>query len=263
MKKLMIVAAVAAMSFASNAGLALTECPSCGVSEPQAECDVIVFKVTGSGKTVANKKDYKSVQSLKIKKGAIALVGSYCATTGDCCYDSGIFYATIKAGKSEFKMATEIVPTVWSVFGKDYDAVNTKNAKVGKKYKLESALCIESEGESIIIGDSDGIEDITFAASGFGQVIAEFPKAGKSSKNGSVCGKSTTLNVCDPVVTPKKYKGWFVGKMACLGPEGCFLCDCADTDAFGGTWKASYQEKATSLSDARKIADVSQLDEDL
>jgi hypothetical protein len=248
MKKLMIVAAVAAMTFVSEAaGLKPTPCENCGYNN--TSCDVVVFKVTGSGKAVVVKSDYKEVGSLKIKKGALALVGTYCEPNDSCCYDAGMFYATIKAGKSTFKLASEITPGVWSVFGKKLDQIRGGDYKQGKTYKLDSALFVESAGNDYIEGDVD-VEGLYFAASAFGKVSVKISKDGKSSS----CNPTTG---CTPTYTPQSYSGWFVGKYACVGEEDCFLCDCTDTDVFGGTWKASYKSSAKTDGAAQRLAGVS------
>ena len=234
MKKLMIVAATAAMAFASEAGaLKPVACPTCGTGP--GDCEV-VFKVTGSGKAVVTKDDYKEVGTLKIKKGSLALVGDLCELTGVCCFNSGVLVATVKAGKKTFAVESLVTPDVWSVFGKNLDKIRTGDVKAGKTYKLDSALFISSAAGDTIITDGDADVDessIEYYASAFGTVNVKISK-----------GTSGTCNPtapCDPTYTPKTYNGWFVGKYACIGDEDCFLCDCADTDVFGGTWKASFQ----------------------
>ena len=251
MKKLMMVAAVAAMSFVGMAAGSLQPqaCEECGSSS--SDCDVIVFKVTGSGKAVVVKSDYKEVGALKIKKGALALVGELCEATGICCYSEGYFFAKIKAGKATFDMASYLELGVWSVFGKNLDKIRSGDVKPGKTYKLDSALYISSAaGDTEVDGDTVvDAESIEFYASAFGTVNVKISK-----------GTSGTCNPkgpCDPTYTPKSYSGWFVGKYACLGEEDCFLCDCADTDVFGGTWKATYQKSKNSVAAAARLAGVS------
>lgn len=256
MKKIMT--AVAAMTFACGAALTPVECENCGANAPESECETVVFKVTGSGKTVISMGDYKTVSALKIAKGALALTGTLCASTGACCYDSGMFYATVKVDKSVFKVAIEVTPAVWSVFGANYDRYLTKNCKQGKTYKLDSALCIESEGNAEVWGNDD-IEDIEFAANAFGKINMMFTKEKKIAK--SSCSAEYTPG-CEPVLTPKSYSGWFTGKINCIGPESCFLCDCADTDIFGGTWKAVYMSKIKTDAGARKHAGIPSIDSD-
>lgn len=252
MKKLMIVAAAAVMTLVSEAGsLKPQACPDCGISV--SDCDVVVFKVTGSGKAVVVKNDYKAVGALKIKKGALALTGTECEATGICCYDSGYFFATLKAGTSTFTLASEIEPTVWSVFGKNLDLIRAGDFKPGKSYNLDSALFIESQGSDYVEGDVF-VDDLYFAASAFGTVGVKITKDGSSASCNPTKG-------CDPIYTPKNYSGWFVGKYACVGEEDCFLCDCTDTDVFGGTWKATYQGSKKSLSAAMLLGGVSSLED--
>lgn len=230
----MIVAAAAAMTLVGEAGsLKPIPCPDCG--EGPGGCEA-VFKVTGSGKAVISKDDYKEVGTIKIKKGALALTGTLCEATGICCFDAGILEATVKAGKKTFEIASEVTPDVWSVFGKNLDKIRSGDVKPGKSYKLDSALFITAAaGDSYIVdGEADVEEDtIEYYASAFGKVNVKISK-----------GTSGTCNPtapCDPTYTPKSYSGWFVGKYACIGEEDCFLCDCADTDVFGGTWKATFK----------------------
>ena len=103
----MTFAAVAAMTYVGSAvTLSPSVCTDCG-AYGVSDCDTIVFKVTGSGKAVVPKAGYKATTSIKIKKGALALEGEYCALTDTCCYETGWFYATIKAGKKTFALATQ------------------------------------------------------------------------------------------------------------------------------------------------------------
>ncbi len=230
----MIVAAAAAMTLVGEAGsLKPQACVNCGTGP--SDCEV-VFKVTGSGKAVVSKTEYKEVGTLKISKGVLALTGTLCADTGVCCFDSGLLEAVIKAGKKKFEIESAVTPDVWSVFGKNLDKIRSGDVKPGKSYKLDSALFISSGAGDTIVVDGDTVveeDSVEFYASAFGKVNVKIAK-----------GTSGTCNPkapCDPEYTPKSYSGWFVGKYACLGDEDCFLCDCADTDVFGGTWKASFK----------------------
>ena len=250
MKKVMMMA-VAAATFACNAALMPVACAECGASG-SSECDTIVFKVTGSGKAVATDKGYKTVKQLKVKKGALALFGAYCSLTDTCCYETGMFYATIKVGKKSVHVAQEVELGVWSLFGKNLESTRAVNLKRCKTYKLESALYVEGVDGTYITDDSE-IEDLTFAASAFGKIEVGVPKL-KKQKGCSTCTEVCTD--CTPVYTPKKYSGWFVGKYACVGPEDCFMCDCSNTDVFGGTWKAAYTSKVITDAGARQLAGV-------
>lgn len=254
MKKMMIIAATVAMTFASQALTALKpeECLGCGGGS--GDCPWVVFKVTGSGKAVvgAKKGDYKKVGSLKIRKGALALEGQYCAATDSCCYDSGWFYATIRAGKVSFKLASEVEVGVWSVFGKHLEKVRGLDVKQGKTYKLDSALFIASAGATYV--DDGDLDDLSFWASALGKVNVKISKGSSSSNCSPTKG-------CTPEYIPKKYSGWFVAQYACIGEEDCFLCTCVDTDIAGGTWKATYKSGTKTQSGAMRLAGVSSIEE--
>ena len=259
MKKIVVVA-MSCIAMFVNGGLNPQPCVACGETEIESECSVIVFKVKGSGKAVAASDGYKSVKSLKISKGALALTGSKCAATGDCCYDAGVFYATVKVGNKSIAVAQEMNIGVWSVFGKNLDKVRTSNFKKGKSYDLDSALYIEGDGECLT--DDDLIEDLSFVASAFGKFKVSISKGTKTPKS-SCYAAVDDCPECTPIYTPKSYSGWFVGKYACVGEEDCFMCDCSDTDVFGGTWKATYTSKVTTLSGARTLAGLKfDIDED-
>lgn len=257
MKKLMTIAAVAAMTVVANAAPVFkpTICENCGGGTKDGDCDTVVFKVTGSGKAVTDKGSYKTVASLKIKKGALALLGTVCAyqDTERCCYDEGYFFATVKVGKKVFEVGAPVAVKVWSVFGKNLAKSRNFGTQIkkGKSVCLESALFVYAEETGVFDGVFD--EDATFAfwASAFGKVDCKVSKA-SSSKGYCEEGKE-----CEAIFTPKKYAGWFVGWYPCVGPEDCFRCDCEDTDIFGGTWKASYQKKLTSVSGAQGLAGTS------
>jgi hypothetical protein len=254
MKKIMIVAAAVAMTFAGEAALSSLQpqkCTNCSDRVDGDYCNVAVFKVTGSGKAIVAKDDYKEVKKLKIKKGALALTATLCADTGFCCFgeEDSYFFAKIKAGKKSFELASVIEVGVWSVFGKKLDDIRSKEFKKGKTYKLDSALFIESAaGNTEVDGDADVDESsIEFYASAFGTMKVKISK-----KKDSYCNTSE----CIPEYTPKSYSGWFVGKYNCVGEEDCFLCECADTDVFGGTWKATFKSGTKTVSGAAGLAGV-------
>ena len=257
MKKLMTFAAAAAMTVVGNAASLLPgACVDCGGgSLAPTDCDTIVFKVTGSGKAVTDKGEYKTVASLKIKKGALALEGTVCTDTGACCYDSGFFFATIKVGKKTFEVGTPVDVKVWSLFGKKLAASQNylNSIKPGKSVCLESALFVMAPEDSEAWDGEVDFEDgdpFAFWASSFGKVDMKVTKDGKDG----YCNKQKG---CDPVYTPKKYAGWFVGWYPCVGPEDCFRCECDAVDIFGGTWKAVYQKKITTVSGAQGLAGTS------
>ena len=263
----MIVAAAAAMSFAAKADLVWENCPECaGEGTTQAECTYEVFKVTGSGKAVvfSKKGTYKTVGKLKVKKGALALEGSDPCGTGDCCYDTGFLFATVKAGKNTFRVKVPVDVKVWSAFGKNYDLVKDdawRNLKKAKKIKLESGLYIQSSDVPEIDPADDvayDLENFELYASAFGKVTFKVYSS-KSSK--TVCDKLD--QGCGYEIIVKNYKGWFVGLYHCIDEDACFTCDCG-LDNYGGTWKATYSSKSstTTLTAAQKLAGTSFSDED-
>lgn len=249
MKKLMIVAATAAMTVVGSAALKPSVCVNCGASG--SACDTIVFKVTGSGKAIVDKGAYKVVDTLKIKKGALALEGTLCETDGNCCYEEGMFYATVKAGKTTFRMAAPVTLGVWSVFGKSLDTVRDVNVKPGKSLSLDSALFVTAEEAD---ADEVDLSEFYLWASAFGKVNVKFSKG--------TSGYCKDDKPCEPTYTPKTYNGWFVGTYPCVNEEDCFLCDCTDTDVFGGTWKAVYQAGKKSDAAAQALAGVSYDDDE-
>ena len=265
MKKLMIVAAAAAMTFATEAALKWENCPECaGDPEQAAECQYEVFKVTASGKAcvLSKKGDYKTVGKLSVKKGALALQGSDPCGTGDCCYDNGYLFATVKAGSNTFRAMIPVDVKVWSAFGKNYDLVEGdawRSLSKAKKVKIESALFIHSE-EAVIDEDDEipqsgegAIDDFTLDAAAFGKVHFKVYSS-KTSK--TICGKDESG--CGYEIIVKNYSGWFVGVYHCIDVDACFTCDCG-LDAYGGTWKASYSAKssAKTLGPAQKLAGTS------
>ena len=255
MKKLMTFAAVAAMTYVGSAvTLSPSVCENCG-AYGISDCDVIVFKVTGSGKAVVPKSGYKTAASLKIKKGALALEGEYCALTDTCCYETGWFYATLKAGKRTIQLATPVDVKVWSLFGKNLDRARAyrTSIKKGKSVCLESALYVEAVDDSAFWAGDVDLEDagvFKFYASAFGKVDMKV-------SNGNGNGYCDEAKGCDAIYTPKSYSGWFVGYYDCVGMEDCFRCECEAIDIFGGTWKAKFNKKVQSTSGAASLAGVS------
>jgi len=257
MKKLMIAAAAVAMTFAAQAaGFGWKECENCGGGTSDTDC-IAVFKVTGNGKAVVSvstaKADYKTVGKITIRKGALALIGEVCGDDGQCCYSEGMFFATIKAGKKSFQFASEVELVVWSVFGKSLEQARDfeESVKPGKSLTLDSALFLKAEDADVSglvdTGDID-LSAVSFWASAFGKVNFKVTKAGS--------GYCKNPKGCDPILTPKSYSGWFVGTYPCVGEENCFLCECADTDVFGGTWKATFTASAKTEAAAMKLAGV-------
>ena len=290
MKKIMIAAAVAAIGVVGYAAdsaqtIKTTECINCGYTSKGEipDCATVVFKVTGSGKAALDKGSYKSVGSIKIKKGALAIVGDKCLTEERCCYERGIFFAKIKAGKKTFDLMSPINVKVWSIFGKNLDKARNweTSIKPGKSVCLDSALFITTPWQADCVFDEytlltyldwdgevdlanlDAIDDWTsdvdvdtkpqfaFWASAFGKVDWKVTSQKESKK---YCKNTSTG--CEPIVTPKNYSGWFVGTYLCVNKENCFMCDCPDLDVFGGTWKAVYQKKINTISGAMGLAGV-------
>lgn len=293
----MIAAAAAAMGVVGYAAdgvaatttsslvLKTTQCINCGYTTKggDLDCQTVVFKVTGSGKAALDKGSYKTVGSIKIKKGALAIVGDKCLDDGRCCYERGIFFAKIKAGKKTFDLMSPINVKVWSIFGKNLEKARNweTSIKPGKSVCLDSALFITTPWQAdcvfdeytlltyldwdgdVALADLDDIDDWTsdvdvdtkpqfaFWASAFGKVDWKVTSMKESKK---YCKNTSTG--CEPIITPKTYSGWFVGTYLCVNAENCFMCDCPDLDVFGGTWKAVYQKKVTTISGAMNLAGV-------
>lgn len=246
MKKLMVVAAVAALSASTFGGIKLTNC----THKISAACPQIVFKVTGSGKTVqeVEKGDavYKTVSKLKISKGALVLFAD--ATQSDysdpndplCCYATWSLYLNVKVGKESYKYAwVQQDLEKWSVFGKNLDAA--AESEKSKKYSLESDLGISLDEEtSEALDGLDDLEDVSFIATSFGKMTYKFTAAKTKTSGCQVC----TIGTDSAKLTPGKYSGWFAGWYTKLSDaDACATCTCADIDLFGGTWKASYESK--------------------
>jgi len=276
MKKLMIVAATAAMAtVASAASFQAIDCEEAFESDPSL-CDYMVFKLTASGKTVRDTKSgYKKVDSLKVKKGALLFrfdeccAQSCCATgeAGICCYNQADLYATVKIGKETYAVGIgDLVIDKWSVFGKDLrKALNWKNLstkELKKKVTLESDLfLVTPSGVNVAPAEPQDpmisnftLTQVSLAASAFGKAQVKFYKEGTKKTKG-YCSVGTETTPCQAVWTPKTYKGWFVGTRAKLeGDQACFNCECGTYEIFGGTWKAVYTDKYTDYIGAQKLA---------
>ena len=258
MKKLMIAAAAAALVSAVNAAT-LTPI-DCDPVDPVGGCDIQVFKLTASGKTVqdieTSSASYKAISNLKVSKGALAFFyDEACAEEGACCYTTANLYATLKNGKSTFKVAVaDLEIGKWSIFGKNFEAKvrdYLHDMKKGSSTKVESDLFISGEDLEVLDAEEDAIDEISIWASAFGQMTA------KNSK-----GKEGSDAYCDPedvpecvlTFTPGTYNGWFVGTREIITDGWCFNCQCGEYDIFGGTWKAVFQAKAKTDADAQKVA---------
>ena len=251
MKKLMIVAAAAAMTIGANA--AVFAPIDCDTPDTESPCPVLVFKLTANGKATVDMNDgaYKTVKTLKIQKGALALLPNEdCAAEGLCCYDTATLYATLKLGSETVYLGLEDLEIgKWSVFGKNFE--KAKNyltmIKPGKSVTLESDLFILGEDVDTL----DGEDTVSLWAAAFGEFTLKVSKAGKA---GGYCVEDPEKG-CDPIWTPKTYNGWFVGYRGLVNDMySCFNCDCGEYDIFGGTWKAVYQSKLSSDADAQKLA---------
>lgn len=248
MKKMMIVAATAAISLG---GYAISAPADCGGGS-DATCGAVVFKLTASGKTVVTAKngEYKTVGALKISKGALAIYGTAetedvvdpdtgvtnQVPTGACCYDSADLFATLKAGSATYKVYLPGMDVaVWSVFGKNLDKVEAGTLKAGSKTKLESALTIvcSDVDDDLTYDEDEDVLGVNFIASAFGSFTYALSKG-----TTNLCNNGQP---CDPDWIPGSYSGWFAGYYTATDfNKLCFNCDCAN-DAFGGTWKAVYK----------------------
>ena len=260
MKKLMVIAAAASIAAVAEAGIVVnTNC-----NPRSTYCPVVAFKVTASGKIAAqpHDKEYKTATKLSIKKGALVLFptdqGTGTATDPDCCYNAYSLYLQVKVGKDTVPVGVfyEAIDS-WSIFGKNYN--KSLEASKSKKYKVESEIGLayantgnastglssaNSGNDTVVSGgpiaDLDlGLNDFAFIATAFGKGTYAYRVT-----------KATTsaCNVCTPGTetyefTPGSYSGWFAGLITDFGGDyGCLMCNCADLDVFGGTWKAKYDK---------------------
>lgn len=213
MKKLMIAAAVAAMTVGAFAA-ECSETPDCGT----------VFEVKFSGKTgtqVLDKnggdKGYASVQKIS-GKGTLT-VADYATELLD-----------VKVGKySDVVLLEDGEVIKWSIFGKNYSKV--ADPKPGKSYSVESDF-------GVVFADQDEWA-VTVTQVAFGKAKVKISKGSTS-----VCGEST--DPCIPTVVLKKYSGWFAGwySPTCADFYG-YEDDCISVDEeialVGGTWSAKVK----------------------
>lgn len=233
MKKLMMVAAVAALATSVQAGIAVTNC----AAPASTDCPNIVFKVTASGKIVDGiSKDYKTVSKLKISKGSLVLWGT---GSDDCCYDYYSLYIPVKLGKETFDI---IVPQeeldCWTIFGKNLEKTMDDYSK-NKNFKLDSEIGLSFDDDASV-GTVDDLA-LTFIATAVGS--AKYAYKAEAEK------KSACTTGCVPAsydVIPGTYSGWFAGYYPAEGDELCLTCTCNELDVYGGTWKAKY-DKAKSV----------------
>ncbi|MCR5413322.1 MAG: hypothetical protein K6F50_01175 [Kiritimatiellae bacterium] len=221
MKKLMIAAAVAALTAGVYAG-------NCS-DEPEVDC-ADVFTVKFSGKTTQEKNaTYKTVVKLS-GKGTLQIDADYVTET-----------LAVKVGKDKYDVILEDGEvTKFTYFGKKLETVLDDNTKKpGKNYKLESDLGVKFEDQTEYAINVNQVA--------FGNMNVYVTKA-KTIKGGA-CGEDTDIEGCELVLTPKSYKGWFTGDFQTCLDEEAFLDDCVEFDAdgatslIGGTWSAKYSKK--------------------
>ena len=210
MKKLMIAAAVAAMTAGAFAG----NCKE----EVAAGCS-LDFTVKFSGKTTVEKDlEYKTVTKIS-GKGVLSL--------GDYVTESLV----VKVGKDKYDVVlADGEVTKLTYFGKNVEkALDESTMKPGKTYKAEADLGVM-------------FEDQTDAMISVNQVAFGSAKVKISKEHSSPCGDPT--EGCVPVVSLCKFSGWFTGKWeTCLDEYG-YADDCVEFDAdeitslLGGTWSA-------------------------
>lgn len=261
MKKFMFAAAVAAMTAgAFGATLNYVDC------DPQASegaCDILVFKLTASGKTVqdANEGAYKAVKNLKIAKGAMAFkFDEACADEGVCCYTTADLFAAVKVGSKTSKIAIEDLEIgKWSVFGKTFEAKvrdYLHTMKKGSTATVDSDLFISTasapgDGAADVLVYEGDDTTVDLWASAFGTMTAKLSKG--STGSDKYCDPEKTPE-CVLTFTPKTYCGWFVGTRELISDGWCFNCACGEYDLLGGTWKITYSAKYKGTEGAQKLA---------
>lgn len=230
MKKLMVAAAVAAMTAGAFAG-------ECGEDPETPDCKT-VFTVKFSGKTATEYKDtYKTAQKISAK--------GYLLISPDYVQEK---FSTLKVGSDKYENVLlddgEVVKMTY--FGKKLDAVLDENVKKpGKTYSLESDLRVQFADQT------DATINIDQVAFGKVKVYVTKDKTIKAGK----CGEDVDVPGCVNVLTPVSYSGWFTGDFTpmCLDEEGYFDC-CNEFDAdgvaiMGGTWSAKYDKRNSIAGD--------------
>lgn len=270
--KMIVTALVAAVSMFASARLDMRDCGTTQTVEI-ANCPVMAFKFTANGKTTYDTGSYKTVKTLKVTKGILALVPQDSTTeitTNDvgevvtntvenadgCCYPTAILYAKVKIGNvTRNVVLKDIDVTKWSLFGKNVDDVRDylSTMKKGSSRTLESDFAFTGEDVEVISDDEDedGSESVSLWASGFGKFKATNCKAKKQS--GAYCSPAPAAGECVLDLEPKTYSGHFTGLRDCL-PETqlCLNCECSEHEVMNGTWKATYLSKITTLKAAQK-----------
>ena len=220
MKKLMIAAAAAAMTAGVYAG-------NCA-EEPETPDCALTMTVKFSGKTATEYKNtYKTVQ--KISGKGTLVIGDYVTET-----------LAVKVGKTAYDVVlADGEVTKLTVFGKNLEKATDENTmKPGKSYSVEADLGV-------------AFEDQTDAAISVNQVAFGSAKIYVTKDHvisAGPCGEDEEIPGCVPVVTLKKFSGWFTGKFeTCLDEVG-YADDCVEFDAdevtalIGGTWSATVKK---------------------
>jgi hypothetical protein len=216
MKKLMIAAAVAAMTAGVFAG-------NCAEEPDDPDC-ALVMTVKFSGKTATEKDlEYKTVQ--KISGKGVLTIADYVTEV-----------LAVKVGKEKYDIILEDGEvTKLTVFGKNLEkAMDENTMKPGKTYKVESDIGVVFEDQD------DYAISVNQVAFGSASIYVTKDKVIK----GGPCGEDDEIPGCVPVITLKKFSGWFTGKFeTCLDELG-YYDDCVEFDAdevtalIGGTWSA-------------------------
>ena len=216
MKKLMIASAVAAMTAGAFAG-------NCSEDPVDPDC-ALVMTVKFSGKTATEKNlEYKTVQ--KISGKGVLSISDYVTEV-----------LAVKVGKDKYDVVLEDGEvTKLTVFGKNLEkALDENTMKPGKTYKVEADLGVSFEDQD------DWAVSVDQVAFGKASIYVTKDTINKSGP----CGEDEEIPGCVPVITLKKFSGWFTGKFeTCLDELG-YYDDCVEFDAdevtalIGGTWSA-------------------------
>ena len=219
MKKLMIAAAVAAMTAGAFAG-------NCAEEPEDVDC-ALVMTVKFSGKTATEKNlEYKTVQKIS-GKGVLTLT------------DYATEVLEVKVGKDKYDVVLEDGEvTKLTVFGKNLEKATDENTmKPGKTYKVEADLGVAFEDQD------DYAVSVNQVAFGSAKIKVSKPQTIK----GGACGEDTEIEGCIPTVSLKKFSGWFTGKFETRLDEVGYADDCVEFDAdevtalVGGTWSAKVK----------------------
>ena len=226
MKKLMIAAAVAAMTAGAFA-------ESCQEDPETPDCQT-VFTVKFSGKTACEneKETYKTVQ--KISGSGYLVLSDYVTE----------MFTKFKVGKTDYAKEiffTDGEVTKFSMFGKNLEKLmddTGASIKPGKTYKVETDFGVKFEDQT------DYAINVYQVAFGDAKVYITKGSAAKSSG----CGEIPEVEGCIPEVTPNKLSGWFTAEWTpfCMDETG-YSDSCVEFDeeiaVAGGTWSAKYDKK--------------------